>query len=111
MPDKPPSKPARATRPCRKEHRASTGGLRSIHGLHGASHRRLVESNLGIQGGAGASGSVREGEADRSFSLGRELARAKDAQEVLTLQSQFMQAQMQSYLVQTQELGQLMSEA
>jgi|SRR3954447_10036617 hypothetical protein len=49
--------------------------------------------------------------ADRSFSLGRELARAKDTQEVLTLQSQFMQNQMQSYLVQTQELGQLMSEA
>ena len=28
--------------------------------------------------------------ADRSFSLGRELARAKDVQEVLTLQSQFV---------------------
>jgi hypothetical protein len=48
--------------------------------------------------------------ADRSFSLGRELARAKDVQEVLTLQSQFVQSQMQSYAAQTQELGQLMSE-
>jgi hypothetical protein len=48
--------------------------------------------------------------ADRSFALGRELARAKDVQEVLTLQSQFMQAQMQSYAAQTQELGQLMTE-
>ena len=49
--------------------------------------------------------------ADRSFSLGRELARAKDVQEVLTLNSQFMQTQMQSYALQTQELGQLLSEA
>ena len=49
--------------------------------------------------------------ADRSFSLGRELARAKDVQEVLTLHSQFMQTQMQSYALQTQELGQLLSEA
>jgi len=49
--------------------------------------------------------------ADRSFSLGRELARAKDIQEVLTLHSQFMQTQMQSYALQTQELGQLLSEA
>jgi hypothetical protein len=49
--------------------------------------------------------------ADRSFSLGRELARAKDVQEVLRLHSQFMQTQMQSYALQTQELGQLLSEA
>jgi len=49
--------------------------------------------------------------ADRSFSLGRELARAKDVQKVLTLQSQFIQTQLQSYAVQTQELAQLMSEA
>jgi hypothetical protein len=49
--------------------------------------------------------------ADRSFSLGRELARAKDVQEVLTLHSQFMQTQMQSYALQTRELGQLLSEA
>jgi hypothetical protein len=48
--------------------------------------------------------------ADRSFSLGRQLARAGDMQEVLTLQSQFMQSQMQSYALQTQELGRLMSE-
>jgi hypothetical protein len=49
--------------------------------------------------------------ADRSFSLGRELARSKDVQEVLTLHSQFMQTQMQSYALQTQELGKLLSEA
>jgi hypothetical protein len=49
--------------------------------------------------------------ADRSFTLASELARAKDMQEVLTLQSRFAQTQMQSFGMQAQQLGWLMADA
>ena len=42
---------------------------------------------------------------ERFFDLANALARAKDIQEVLTLQSQYAQTQMQSYTVQAKELG------
>jgi phasin len=42
---------------------------------------------------------------ERFFDLANALARAKDIQEVLTLQSQYAQTQMQSYAVQAKELG------
>ena len=43
--------------------------------------------------------------------MASELAKAKDLQEVLRLQSNFAQQQMQSYARQAQELGRLMAEA
>jgi hypothetical protein len=43
--------------------------------------------------------------------LAKEVARAKDMQEILALQSKFAQTQMQTYTHQVQELSQLMSEA
>ena len=49
--------------------------------------------------------------ADRSFNLATELTRAKDVQEVLTLQSRYVQTQMQSYAMQAQQLGWLMADA
>ena len=49
--------------------------------------------------------------AERSFTLAKEVARAKDMQEILALQSKFAQTQMQTYNHQAQELSQLMSEA
>ena len=42
---------------------------------------------------------------ERFFDLVSALARAKDIQEVLTLQGQYAQTQMQSYTVQAKELG------
>ena len=42
---------------------------------------------------------------ERFFELANALARAKDIQEVLTLQSQYAQTQMQSYAAQAKELG------
>jgi hypothetical protein len=42
---------------------------------------------------------------ERFFDLVSALARAKDIQEVLTLQGQYAQTQMQSYAVQAKELG------
>ena len=42
---------------------------------------------------------------ERFFDLANALARAKDIQEVLTLQSQYAQTQMQSYTVQAKKLG------
>lgn len=45
------------------------------------------------------------------FALGSALAKAKDIQEVLALQSRYAQAQMQAYALQAQELGQLMTQA
>jgi hypothetical protein len=49
--------------------------------------------------------------AERFFALASELAHAKDVQEVLTLESQYAQAQMQAYALQAQELGRLMADA
>jgi hypothetical protein len=49
--------------------------------------------------------------AEAGFALATELAKAKDLQDVLRLQSSFAQMQMQSYARQAQELGRLMTEA
>ena len=49
--------------------------------------------------------------ADAGFTLGSELAKAEDLQDILRLQSNFAQTQMQAYARQAQELGRLMAEA
>jgi len=49
--------------------------------------------------------------AERSFALASDLARAKDVQEVLTLQSRYAQTQMQSFGLQAQQLAWLMTDA
>lgn len=49
--------------------------------------------------------------AEAGFALVAEIAKAKDVQEVLSLQTRFAQAQMQTYAQQTQELGRAMTEA
>lgn len=49
--------------------------------------------------------------AESAFSLASDIAKAKDMQEVLSLQSRYAQTQMQSYALQTQELGRFMTQA
>ena len=49
--------------------------------------------------------------AERSFALASEIARAKDVQEVLTLQSRYAQTQMQTFGIQAQQLSWLMADA
>ena len=49
--------------------------------------------------------------AEASFALASDLAAAKDVQQVLTLQTQFAQAQIQAYAAQAQDLGKMMTEA
>ena len=49
--------------------------------------------------------------AERSFALAADLARAKDMQEVLVLQSRFVQTQMQTFGIQAQQLSWLMADA
>jgi hypothetical protein len=49
--------------------------------------------------------------AERSFALAADLARAKDMQEVLTLQSRFVQTQMQTFGIQAQQMSWLMADA
>jgi hypothetical protein len=49
--------------------------------------------------------------AERSFALASDLARAKDVQEVLTLQSRYAQTQMQTFGLQAQQLAWLMTDA
>jgi len=49
--------------------------------------------------------------AEASFSLASDLASAKDVQQVVTLQTQFAQAQIQAYAAQAQDLGKMMTEA
>jgi hypothetical protein len=47
--------------------------------------------------------------ADAAFKLAREIANAKDLQELLSLQTRYVQSQMRWYADQTQEFGQLMA--
>lgn len=49
--------------------------------------------------------------AERSFALASEIARAKDVQEVITLQSRFAQTQMQTFGIQAQQLSWLLADA
>ena len=49
--------------------------------------------------------------AEAAFALADELAKAKDMQHLMTLQSHYAQAQVRSYVAQTQELGRLMTQA
>jgi hypothetical protein len=49
--------------------------------------------------------------ADAAFKLAREVANAKDLQDLLGLQTRYVQSQMKWYADQTQEFGQLMSGA
>ena len=49
--------------------------------------------------------------AERSFALASDLARARDVQEVLTLQSRYAQTQMQTFGIQAQQLAWLMADA
>lgn len=49
--------------------------------------------------------------AERSFALASDLARAKDVQEVITLQSRFVQTQMQTFGIQAQQISWLMADA
>jgi phasin len=49
--------------------------------------------------------------AEACFALSSELAKAKDVQDVLAIQSRYAQTQMQAYALQAQELGRLLVEA
>ena len=49
--------------------------------------------------------------AERSFALASDLARAKDIQEVLTLQGSYAQTQIQTFGIQAQQLAWLMADA
>ena len=48
--------------------------------------------------------------AEAGMALANDIAKAKDIQEILGLQTSFAQKQMQSYAQQTQELGRFMTE-
>src|SRR6188508_1019957 len=49
--------------------------------------------------------------ADAAFNLARDVANAKDLQELVTLQTRYVQSQMKWYGQQTQEFGRLMVKA
>jgi hypothetical protein len=49
--------------------------------------------------------------AERSFALASELARAKDIQEVMTLQTRYAQTQIQTFGIQAQQIAWLMADA
>ena len=49
--------------------------------------------------------------AEASLALATDLAKAKTAQDIMSLQSRYAQTQMQAYAQQTQELGRLMTAA
>ena len=49
--------------------------------------------------------------ADAAFKLAKDVANAKDIQELVTLQTRYVQSQMKWYARQTQEFGQLMARA
>ena len=49
--------------------------------------------------------------ADAAFNLARDVANAKDLQELVTLQTRYVQSQMEWYAQQTQEFGRLMAKS
>ena len=49
--------------------------------------------------------------AERSFALASDLAKARDIQEIVTLQSRYVQTQMQTFGIQAQQLSWLMADA
>ena len=49
--------------------------------------------------------------AERSFALASDLAQARDLQQVMTLQSRYVQTQMQTFGIQAQQLSWLMADA
>ena len=49
--------------------------------------------------------------ADAAFNLARDVANAKDLQELVRLQTRYVQSQLKWYAQQTQEFGRLMAEA
>ena len=49
--------------------------------------------------------------ADAAFNLARDVANAKDLQELVTLQTRYVQTQMNWYAQQTQEFGRLMAKS
>ena len=49
--------------------------------------------------------------AEAGLALAAELAKAKDMSEILSMQTRYAQTQMQSYALQAQELGRLMTQA
>ena len=49
--------------------------------------------------------------ADAAFKLAKDVANAKDLQELVTLQTRYVQSQMKWYAQQTQEFGRLMAHA
>jgi hypothetical protein len=49
--------------------------------------------------------------ADAAFKLAKDVANAKDLQELVTLQTRYVQSQMKLYAQQTQQFGQLMAHA
>lgn len=49
--------------------------------------------------------------AEVGLALASDLAKAKDIKDLMSMQSRFAQTQMQSYALQAQELGRLMTEA
>lgn len=49
--------------------------------------------------------------AERSFELASDLAKARDMQQVMTLQSRYVQTQMQTFGIQAQQLSWLMADA
>ncbi len=50
-------------------------------------------------------------DAERSFALASEIAQAKNMQQVVTLQSRYVQTQMQTFGIQAQQLSWLMGDA
>lgn len=49
--------------------------------------------------------------ADAAFTLAKEFAKARDLQEMLTLQTRYVQSQIRTYAEQTQQFGDLISKA
>ncbi len=81
---------------------------------------RQVQETLAKSQGAMASGAMElqsriakfaEENIQASFTFASDLSRARDLKEYLEIQQRYAQKQMQSYALQAQELGKLLSEA
>ena len=76
---------------------------------------KIEEQTAAAQAGAKGTGQKIMGYAERnvaaSFDFAQKLARAKDVQEIMALQQEFIRSQMQTLTQQAQELGQNVAQA
>ncbi len=90
---------------------------KAFEGFSGAAHKAIASLDSSVPFGEGAKDlsikalSYADANVKASFDLAQKLVQAKDPQEVLHLQSEFLKAQFESFQEQAKEFGALFQKA